>query len=170
MQGGVYRSEDGGETWVQSAAGMDPNEPVFDLVADPNRAGVFYVSSWQSGVLVSVDGGHSWASLTNGLDFFHMRALALSQDGSVLYAGTRGRGVFRLGTPAGSPPAAEATPAGPAPTARPIAVIPRTAAPAAPPSPTAASRPPVNWLYLGLGAGAIALVIIAFAIGRRSRR
>jgi photosystem II stability/assembly factor-like uncharacterized protein len=97
IQAGVFRSEDGGTTWVQAAAGMDPNEPLYDLVADPNRQGVLYASSWLSGVFVSTDAGQSWRSLVNGLDMKGMRQLALSSDGTVLYAGTISRGVYRLG-------------------------------------------------------------------------
>jgi photosystem II stability/assembly factor-like uncharacterized protein len=97
IQAGVFRSADGGVTWAQAAAGMDPNEPLYDLVADPNRQGVLYASSWLSGVFVSTDAGQSWRSLVNGLDMKGMRQLALSSDGTVLYAGTISRGVYRLG-------------------------------------------------------------------------
>jgi photosystem II stability/assembly factor-like uncharacterized protein len=48
-------------------------------------------------VFVSTDAGQSWRSLVNGLDMKGMRQLALSSDGTVLYAGTISRGVYRLG-------------------------------------------------------------------------
>ncbi len=99
IQAGVFRSADGGATWTQAAAGMDPNEPIHDLEPDQNRPGVLYASSWFSGVLVSTDGAQSWQPLTTGLDFKGMRQLALSFDGSVLYAATISRGIYRLGTP-----------------------------------------------------------------------
>ena len=86
-------------TWTQAAAGMDPNEPIYDLILDPSRPGVLYASSWLSGVFVSTDGAQSWQKLGNGLSFTAVRQLALSTDGTVLYAATRGGGPFRLGTP-----------------------------------------------------------------------
>jgi photosystem II stability/assembly factor-like uncharacterized protein len=52
-----------------------------------------------SGVYVSLDGGDSWQALNTGLTIRAVRDLALSADGSVLYAATYGAGVFRLGTP-----------------------------------------------------------------------
>jgi len=95
----VWRSSDGGETWTQAAAGMDPNEQMFALLADPNRPGVLYASTSLSGVFVTTDGASSWRKLGEGLDFFNMKDMTLSADGSVLYVGTGGRGVYRLGTP-----------------------------------------------------------------------
>jgi photosystem II stability/assembly factor-like uncharacterized protein len=94
---GVYRSRDGGDTWEQTSAGMDPNEPINDLLPDPNRPGVLYAASG-SGVFVSTDGADSWQQISDGLPIGAIR-LALSDDGTVLYAGIGGAGVFRLGTP-----------------------------------------------------------------------
>lgn len=95
----VWRSKDGGETWEQAAAGMDPNEQMFALLADPNRPGVIYASTSLSGIFVTTDGADTWRKLGEGLDFFNMKDMTLSEDGSVLYVGTGGRGVYRLGTP-----------------------------------------------------------------------
>ena len=95
----VWRSTDGGESWEQTAAGMDPNQQMFALLADPNQPGVIYASTSLSGVFVTIDGADTWRKLGGGLDFFNMKDMALSEDGSVLYVGTGGRGVYRLGTP-----------------------------------------------------------------------
>jgi len=95
----VWRSSDGGETWTQAAAGMDPNQQMFALLADTTRSGVIYASTSLSGVFVSTDGADTWHKLDQGLDFFNMKDMALSADGSVLYVGTGGRGVYRLGSP-----------------------------------------------------------------------
>jgi photosystem II stability/assembly factor-like uncharacterized protein len=97
VPGGVFRSTDNGQTWSQIAAGMDPNEPIYELLPDPSHPGVWYASSGLSGVFYSTDGGMMWQRLSNGLTNLNVRGLALSQDGSVLYAGTIGSGVFRLG-------------------------------------------------------------------------
>lgn len=165
--GAILRSQDGGATWEQAAAGLDPNEPVNDLLADPNRPGVFYAGSSLSGVFVSTDGGDTWQAIIEGLERKDVSVLALSQDGTVLYAGTAsgngGAGVWRLGTPPSAPAST--------PTAGPIVeVAPTEGAPIAQSEPSAAPRPTVNWLYLGLGAGVIMLASLAFVLGRRSRR
>lgn len=104
VPGVVFKSEDSGESWSQVAVGMDPNDPIMELVADPNRQGVLYAASNWSGVYYTTDGAKTWFKLNDGLDVIHTACLALSSDGSVLYAGTNkfganGAGVFRLGTP-----------------------------------------------------------------------
>jgi acetyl esterase/lipase/photosystem II stability/assembly factor-like uncharacterized protein len=99
VPGGVWRSTDGGQTWQQISAGMDPNEPIYEIVADSNRNGVLYVSSGASGAFYTTDGGQTWLKISDGLTHMNVHGLGLSSDGSVLYAGTIGSGVFRLGTP-----------------------------------------------------------------------
>jgi len=102
VPGAVWRSADGGQTWEQIAAGMDPNEPIYELIADTNRQGVIYASSGLSGVFYTTDGGQTWIRLSDGLTHLNVHGLGLSSDGSVLYAGTVGSGVFRLGPPSGT--------------------------------------------------------------------
>jgi photosystem II stability/assembly factor-like uncharacterized protein len=96
LQKGVFRSDDGGLTWEVAAYGMDPNEPILALVADPNQPDLFYAASKWSGVFVSMDGARTWPKLGTGLDNAPM-SLALSPDGSILYAGTFNGGTWRLG-------------------------------------------------------------------------
>jgi photosystem II stability/assembly factor-like uncharacterized protein len=96
---GVWRSTDGGQVWTQVSAGMDPNEPIYDILPDPAHPDVWYAGSSLSGVFYTTDGGMMWQGLNEGLTNTNVRGLALSQDGSVLYAGSYGGGVFRLGTP-----------------------------------------------------------------------
>jgi photosystem II stability/assembly factor-like uncharacterized protein len=97
-RGGVYRSKNGGETWEQAGFGMDPNEEIADLLPDPNRPGVIYAGSRSSDVFVSTNGADSWQRLSDGFPDVRAEQLALSGNGSILYAGTGIRGVYRLGT------------------------------------------------------------------------
>ena len=96
---GVYLSRDGGTTWTSSSSGMNASEEIKALVVSPGRAGVVYAGSYKSGVYVSTNGGGSWTLANNGLRNRSVRALAVSGDGGMVYAGTFGEGVFRLGVP-----------------------------------------------------------------------
>jgi photosystem II stability/assembly factor-like uncharacterized protein len=96
---GVFRSTDRGETWVQAAAGMEPNTPIMDLAPDMSRPGVLYAGSRDSGVFVSTDGAQTWRKINEGLGRPEVLVMALSADGTVMYVGSNGAGVFRLGIP-----------------------------------------------------------------------
>jgi hypothetical protein len=96
QRGGVWRSTDGGQTWEWAGAGMDPNELIVKLLPDPAHSGLIYAASRFSGIYYSTDGGVIWQPLNQGLPERNISNLALSQDGSILYAGINGRGVFRL--------------------------------------------------------------------------
>ena len=107
LPGGLYRSRDGGATWQQIVFGMDPNEPVDDILPDPGQQGVLYAGSRFSGVYVSTDGGDTWQAIVSGMNRRDVSTLALSNDGNILYAGTAsgngGAGVWRLGDLPASP-------------------------------------------------------------------
>lgn len=94
---GVFKSENGGASWQASSAGMNPNEPIGAIVVDPARSDVIYAGSWLSGVYLSENGGGTWQLINNGLRTRSVRTLAIASDGLLLYAGTRGEGIFRLG-------------------------------------------------------------------------
>jgi hypothetical protein len=102
-RGGVFRSKDGGDTWAQASFGMDPNESIYDLLPDPNRPGVLYASTSTSGVYYTTDRGEHWIALNDGISGKWVDQLALSGDGSVLYAASHVSGVLRLGTPSSAP-------------------------------------------------------------------
>jgi hypothetical protein len=95
---GVFKSENGGESWKAISAGMDPNEPIMAVVVDPLRPHVIYAGSYKSGVFVSEDGGSRWRLLNHGLRTRAVNSLSISADGETLYAGASGEGLFRLST------------------------------------------------------------------------
>lgn len=98
--GGVYRSTDGGLNWVQSSAGIEPNAKISSVVVDPTNGQIVYAADFYSGVYASTDGGGTWHPINEGLDQRSVNTLALSNSGTVLYAGVEGGGVYRLGEPA----------------------------------------------------------------------
>jgi len=97
VRAGVFKTDDGGATWRLLTAGINPNENIISVVIDPVRPNVVYAGSEFSGVYVSEDAGATWSPLNRGLRTRAVHALAISADGMVLYAGTDGEGVFRLG-------------------------------------------------------------------------
>lgn len=101
---GLFRSENGGASWRQVSAGLEPNGNHRDIVFDRARSGVVYTSDILSGVFRSEDGGQTWQKINAGLTNRAATGLSLSADGNHLYAGTSGGGVFRLDLN-GKPPA-----------------------------------------------------------------
>ena len=59
----VYRSLDGGATWMPGA-GL-PNTGAFDLVVDPTDRNRLYVTMRERGVFLSQDGGASWRDVSS---------------------------------------------------------------------------------------------------------
>jgi photosystem II stability/assembly factor-like uncharacterized protein len=94
--GGLYRSADGGSSWKQSAAGMDPQGTIRGIVFDPTDTTVLFCGDLRTGCYRSSDGGQTWVKINDGLRTRAVKCLAISSDGSTLYAATEGEGVFRL--------------------------------------------------------------------------
>jgi photosystem II stability/assembly factor-like uncharacterized protein len=95
----VYRSTNGGESWVQRSDGLNPEAQIKSIVVDPTNSQIVYAADFFSGAYVSTNGGDTWQAINDGLVHRTAQALTLSQDGTVLYLGIEGDGVYRLGTP-----------------------------------------------------------------------
>ncbi len=93
---GVFLSDDGGESWRQVFAGLEPNGDYRDIIFDPANPDIVYLSDIVSGIYQSTDRGETWLKLINGLSNRAATSLSISSDGMHLYAGTAGGGVFRL--------------------------------------------------------------------------
>ncbi|NIN67964.1 MAG: hypothetical protein GTO63_25310 [Anaerolineae bacterium] len=111
---GLFKSSNAGGWWEGLAAGLDPAGIVSDVVIDPTSPNVVYVGTYNLGVYYSADSGEHFQKLSQGLDIpegAHLRIfkLGLSSDGTVLYAGTGGVGVLRLGPSTSGPPQASPT-------------------------------------------------------------
>lgn len=88
---GVFRSEDGGQTWKRILFVNDKTGAA-DLAADPRDPRIIYAATWQvlrmpwdidevgpgSGIYKTTDGGDTWARLTDGLPKTDMGKIGLT--------------------------------------------------------------------------------------------
>src|SRR5262249_12377109 len=65
---GVFRSDDGGATWVRTSAEAPANATALNVVSDPTAGPLLlYLASATEGVLASGDEGRSWAPASGAL-------------------------------------------------------------------------------------------------------
>jgi photosystem II stability/assembly factor-like uncharacterized protein len=97
----VYRSTDGGLSFVPSSAGLNPEAVIASIVIHPKWAGNprrsrVFAGDHRSGVYLSEDGGTNWRLLSEGLVHRTVNRLAISPSGSTLYASIHGDGIYRM--------------------------------------------------------------------------
>lgn len=82
---GVFKSEDGGETWTLSNTGMG-NATVGRMIQDPVNPDIIYAAS-SGGIFKSTDGGNNWVQKQNGS---FKEIVFKTTDSNILYAVTGG--------------------------------------------------------------------------------
>ena len=97
LQGGVYRSTNAGSTWVAFKDGMEPNDPILDIIIDPTNHERIWAASRATGIYLWLAEESRWTHINSGLTTRTIQQLAIAPDGLVIYAATTGEGVFRLG-------------------------------------------------------------------------
>jgi len=96
LNGVVYKTTDGGSTWVGSSTGLPMTGTCSTIVMDPVTPSTLYVGCWNdvASVYKSIDGGENWNA--SGLPNSGVRVLAIDpQDPAVLFAGGVGTGVYK---------------------------------------------------------------------------
>jgi hypothetical protein len=98
--GGVYKSGDGGRTWMQL---LDFNF-VSSVAVNPQDSNIVYASTLDSpyhdncvaeGILRSTDGGQSWMHENANVSYLNFTSIAVSPaDPKIIYAGSAGNSVF----------------------------------------------------------------------------
>jgi photosystem II stability/assembly factor-like uncharacterized protein len=91
--GHVFRTLDGGQTWVDVSANL-PDSPVNSIILDPSYANTLYAGT-DVGAFVTHDGGAHWAPLGSGMPDVSIWQLDLDPSHRTLAAGTHGRGAFK---------------------------------------------------------------------------
>lgn len=81
-----------------------PWTSVRSIVIDPTNSQTIFAADYHSGVYISTDGGDTWYAANQMLSTRAVSALAISGDGTILYAATSGGGVFRLTLGRNKPP------------------------------------------------------------------
>lgn len=89
----IFRTHDGGATWVRIVDGLPERGPVNVVREDPVRPGLLYAGTERS-VFVSFDDGDSWIPLQMNMPATSIRDLVLKDDDLVV--GTHGRSIWIL--------------------------------------------------------------------------
>jgi photosystem II stability/assembly factor-like uncharacterized protein len=90
----VFRSTNGGNSWT-SISGDLPSICANAVVGDPSNSTTFYVAT-DGGVYRTTNTGTNWAPFDNGIPNVPVTDLDVDRDRKILYAGTFGRGAYRL--------------------------------------------------------------------------
>ena len=90
----VFRTHDGGRSWLEVTRGLPTDEVVSVVRSDPVRPGLLYAGNEQ-GVFVSFDDGDNWQPLTQNLPTAWARDLLVHGDDLVV--ATQGRAIWVLG-------------------------------------------------------------------------
>jgi photosystem II stability/assembly factor-like uncharacterized protein len=91
---GLWKSINGGGSWVTSHNGIQANN-IVSALNDPNNPETIYVSAYGNGLWKSIDNGHNWFSINNGLPDTYISTIVFRPgDPNTLYAGVRNNGIY----------------------------------------------------------------------------
>ncbi len=93
MRPHIYRTHDGGNTWIEIVNGIPPGAAVSVVREDPRKRGLLFAGS-ETQVYVSFDDGDHWQSLRLNMAPSSVRDLIIKDDDVV--AATHGRGFWIL--------------------------------------------------------------------------
>lgn len=84
----IYRTTDGGTTWLAVSSGFPENMSHSDLIVSGTN---LYLSSFSHGIFCSTDNGTNWTSLNFGLTDTNVTSLAVKSNvtsGTDMFVGT----------------------------------------------------------------------------------
>ena len=92
---GIWRSTDGGDTWMRVRQGLYSESAVRALAVHPRDPSVVYAGA-DSGIYRSEDKGENWERLDSPMNQVPIWALAIDPvDPNIVFAGTRPSALFR---------------------------------------------------------------------------
>ena len=101
--GQIFRTTDSGVTWQSVLSDIRTDDNIVSIVFSPIASThQVFAAGDATGFYVSGDDGNTWQQFNDGLLIREIRGLAVTPDGSSVYAATNGGGIFRLpitGTP-----------------------------------------------------------------------
>lgn len=103
FHGVVMKSLNGGETWLPIMNGLSYNNEFYKIIVDKFDSNILYLASQLDGIFISRDSGETWQSWNEGLGGAIpgtngnnvTNTMTLSNDGTLLFLGTNGEGIFR---------------------------------------------------------------------------
>jgi photosystem II stability/assembly factor-like uncharacterized protein len=105
--GGVYKSTDGGHTWMNHASGFGDldNLSVVSVAIHPSDSRVLYATTTDDpfhdlssgrGIFRSIDAGETWTPINEGLGVLYYSVITIDPSHpNRLYAGSSGNGIMR---------------------------------------------------------------------------
>ncbi|MEM7033072.1 MAG: hypothetical protein AAF629_26205 [Chloroflexota bacterium] len=91
----VWRSQDGGASWIRTTGGMFPEADIRAMAARPDYPEVLFAGT-ETGLYRSSDGGDSWTKLDSILNDLQIWALAINPNTpDIMYAGTCPSALFK---------------------------------------------------------------------------
>jgi len=101
LPGHVFRTFDGGQSWVDISSNL-PDAPVNSILLDPSYPNTLYVGT-DVGPFVTYNGGVDWNELGEGFPIIAINQLDLDSSHRLMAAGTHGRGAFSLSDDVAAP-------------------------------------------------------------------
>jgi len=95
---GVYKSIDGGETWVEKNSGLEnTSKNINDIVVDPKNPDIAYLGTLHNGIFKTTNGGETWIQKNYGLGKIRdIRSLAIDPNNpNIIFAGAWQGGIFK---------------------------------------------------------------------------
>lgn len=95
---GVYKSIDGGDTWVEKNNGLEVSyRNIMSIAVHPQNADIVFIGTLQDGIYKTIDGGDNWFLQSNGLTATNIQALAIDplHPDTIYAGGSEGIGILR---------------------------------------------------------------------------
>lgn len=93
--GGVYVSQDGGNTWSPANDGLSGDASVYGLAVEPQDPQIVYAATSNHGLLKTTNGGQEWMAVGGGLPGSNATSVAIHPaDPNVIFTGFERHSLF----------------------------------------------------------------------------